>query len=66
LSRRSRRYLRQSPDRDGRESTHIDTAFMGLTSWDGVTVDCKLPARRATGQPNYHVFAAVRHMITEF
>jgi bifunctional DNase/RNase len=29
----------------GRESTHIDTAFMGLTSSDGVTVDCKLPAR---------------------
>ena len=29
----------------GRGSTHIDTAFMGLTSCDGVTVDCKLPAR---------------------
>jgi len=35
----------------GRESTHIDTAFMGLTSSDGVTVDCKLPARRDTDQP---------------
>src|SRR5690349_20015806 len=28
-----------------RGSTHIDTSFMGLTSSDGVTVDCKLPAR---------------------
>jgi hypothetical protein len=35
----------------GRESTHIDTAFMGLTSSDGVTVDCKLPARRDPDQP---------------
>jgi hypothetical protein len=34
----------------GRESTHIDTAFMGLTSSDRVTVDCKLPARRDTDQ----------------
>jgi hypothetical protein len=34
----------------GKESTHIDTAFMGLTSSDGVTVDCKLPAPRDTGQ----------------
>jgi hypothetical protein len=50
LSRRSRRYLRQSPTVTGRESTHIDTAFMGLTSLDGVTVDCKLPARRGTDQ----------------
>jgi hypothetical protein len=24
---------------------------MGLTSWDGVTVACKLPGRRDTGQP---------------
>ena len=50
MSRRSRRYLRQSPSVTGRESTHIDTAFMGLTSSDGVTVDCKLPARRDTDQ----------------
>jgi hypothetical protein len=42
----------------GRESTHIDTAFMGLTSSDGVTADCKLPARRDTDQP----FS--RHVIT--
>jgi hypothetical protein len=39
------------PTVTGRESTHIDTAFMGLTSSDGVTVDCKLPARRDTDQP---------------
>jgi hypothetical protein len=34
-----------------RESTHIDTAFMGLTSSDGVAVGCKLPARRDPAQP---------------
>jgi len=35
----------------GRESTHIDTAFMGLTSSDGVTVDCKLPADATPANP---------------
>jgi hypothetical protein len=32
VTSRSRRDLRQSPDRDGEGSTHIDRAFMGLTS----------------------------------
>jgi hypothetical protein len=45
LSRCSRRHLRQSPNRVGKGSTHIDTAFMGLTSSGGGTVDCKLQAR---------------------
>jgi hypothetical protein len=49
LSRRSRRHLRQSPDRDGNGSTHIDTAFMGLTSSGGVTINCKLLARASSG-----------------
>jgi len=35
LSRRSRRHLRQSPGRDGKGSTYVDTAFMGLTSSGG-------------------------------
>ncbi|MEV0787635.1 hypothetical protein AB0I52_32745, partial [Streptomyces sp. NPDC050423] len=35
------------PTVTARGSTHIDTAFMGLTSSDGVAVDCKLPASRA-------------------
>jgi hypothetical protein len=32
LGRRSRRHLRQSPDRDGKGSTQIDLSLMGLTS----------------------------------
>ncbi len=50
LARRSRRHLRQSPAMTGRGSTHIATAFMGLTSSGGVTVHCKLQAR-ATARP---------------
>jgi hypothetical protein len=42
----------------GRGSTHIDTAFMGLTSSDGVTVNCKLQARASSrpilSQPRDH------------
>jgi len=34
LAGRSRRHLRQSPDRETEGSTHVDTAFMGLTSLD--------------------------------
>lgn len=45
MSRRSRRHLRQSPAVTGRGSTHVDTAFMGLTSSGGVAVHCKLQAR---------------------
>ena len=45
LSRRSRRHLHQSPDRDGKGSSHVDAAFMGLISSDCVTVNCKLPVR---------------------
>jgi hypothetical protein len=33
------------PTVTGRGSTHVDTAFMGLTSSGGVTVHCKLQAR---------------------
>ena len=40
--RRSRRHLRQSPDRDGRGSTHIATTSMGLTSSSNITATCKL------------------------
>src|SRR3954471_22048315 len=35
----------------GRGSTHVDTAFMGLTSSGGVTVACKLPARSSPLHP---------------
>ena len=42
----------------GRGSTHIDTAFMGLTSSGGVTVNCKLQARASPrptlSQPRDH------------
>src|SRR5580658_11081547 len=50
LSRRSRRHLRQSPFRPwrGRGSTHIHTAFMGLTSSAGSTVACNLQARASS------------------
>lgn len=51
LSRRSRRHLRQSPDRDGRKSTHIDTTFMGLTPYDDVTANRKLQARASPRPP---------------
>jgi hypothetical protein len=37
LSRRSRRHLRQSPTVTERGSTHLDTAFTGLTSSRSVT-----------------------------
>ena len=36
------------PTVTGRGSTHIDTAFMGLTSSGGVTVNCKLQARASS------------------
>jgi hypothetical protein len=58
LARRSRRHLRQSPAVTGRGSTHIDTAFMGLTSSGGVAVNCKLQARASPSptlsQPRDH------------
>lgn len=58
LSRRSRRHLRQSPDRGGMGEHHIDTAFTGLTSSGGVTVSSKLPAgassRPSPSQPRDH------------
>ncbi|GAA3164257.1 hypothetical protein GCM10010486_33400 [Nonomuraea roseoviolacea subsp. carminata] len=50
MARRSRRHLRQSPAVTGRGSTHIATAFMGLTSSGGVTVTCKLQARTSPVQ----------------
>jgi len=51
LSRHSRRHLRQSPGPDRKGSTHVDTAFMGLTSSIGVTANCKLSARSSSLQP---------------
>ena len=46
------------PTVTGRGSTHIDTAFMGLTSSGGVTVNCKLQARASSrpflSQPRDH------------
>lgn len=49
------------PTMTGRGSTHIDTAFMGLTSSGGVTVNCKLQARHHPVQsfPS-HVITAPR------
>jgi hypothetical protein len=47
VARRSRRDLRQSPDRDGGGSTHIDPAFMGLTSSGVGTVNGTLLERDA-------------------
>ena len=49
LLRRSRRHLRQSPDRDDEGSTHVRTAFMGLTSSRGVTASGTLPTRTRPG-----------------
>jgi hypothetical protein len=51
LSRRSRRHLRQSPAVTARGSTHVDTAFIGLTSSGGVTVDWELSERSSSLQP---------------
>jgi hypothetical protein len=57
LARRSRRPLRQSTHRDGKGSTHIDTAFMGLTS-SGV------PQSFASSKPEHDpVQSFPRHVI---
>ena len=51
------------PTVTGRGSTHIDTAFMGLTSSGGVTVNCKLQARASSrpilSQPRDHDISSV-------
>ena len=47
---RSRRDLRQSPDRDGEESTQSGTAVMGPTSSGVVTFTGRLRARAAAAQ----------------
>jgi hypothetical protein len=49
VARRSRRQLRQSPDRDKRGAP-IDAAFMGLTSSSGVSVHAKYKLRRGLVQ----------------
>lgn len=48
---RSRRPVRQPPDRDDEGSTHVRTSFMGLTSSVGATIAGTLPTRLAAGQP---------------
>src|SRR5262245_8468553 len=55
---RSRRRLRQSPDRDDEGSTHIDTQFMGLTSSHRATVAEK--ASSPTIIPSTHFQPAVK------
>jgi hypothetical protein len=48
MLRRSRRPLRQSPDHDDEGSTHVRTAFMGLTSSRDVTASGRLTARTSS------------------
>lgn len=63
VSRRSRRHLRQSPGREGERSTHVDTAFTGLTSSIGFTAYANY--RQASSRPtDFHRLPAVPAMPT--